>query len=327
MSDLQYDITGALNSSTYTPQTDAETAAIYNLVSTSEISDETYQYYADVINNLPTANPYNAAIQNPNKSLICDSQDATGAIIGTNTGYNSSGSLNIDPATSGSLGLQYHHVTLAGTAVPDASGNIGINPNNTTTTDGDITQPDQNGVYPGETGYQPTQNQIDIKTNWDNSYASTVSSMSNISSGVNDFESHTDKLIANLPMIIGMVQSALGIANMLGSLANPCLGISTHIGSIMKEGKILMQKIRDKINKVKALIGSAIKTIQKAIADAEAFVNKAINMIEDEVKSLIKSLIHSIHFGLSGLLKSLKLDPCMKSLLHMVGTGSLTSLI
>ena len=335
MSDLEYDITSALNSGVYSPQNDETTISIYNLVSTSDIDDETYAYYKNMFDNLSTVNPYSAAVQNPNKGYICDSQDSITKIIGNNSNYDYSGSgdtnknqnINYDPSTSGSLGLQYHNVKLAGTPVPDSSGNTGINPNNNTTTDGDISKPDQNGVYPGNTGYQPTQNQIDILNNWNNSYISTVSSIAQFNSGVSDYEDHTDKLLANLPMILGIVQSALGLANILGNLANPCLGIENFLGSLTKKGKSLIQKIRDGIKKIEQYIGAALSVIQKAIADVMAFVNKLINLVENEISNLIKALINGLQYGLASLLKSLVGDPCMKSLLGILGTPSLTSII
>lgn len=329
MSDFSFDVSAALTSQTYTPSVDADTAAIYNVVSSSGVSDEVYAQYQTIFDNLPTANAYSAAIQNPNKGYICDSQDSISSILGNNA--STTGSIGYNNSDTGSLGLKYYHITLAGTPVPNASGETGTNPSTSYTYDGDISVPDQNGVYPGEEGYQPTQQQQDTATTWDQTYPSMVSSIQDANSGVSDFENHTDKLIANLPMILGIVQSALGLANILGNLSNPCLGISNMLGSITSKGKVLMAKIRNAIQDVENAIGSAIayveKVINKAIAEVTAFVNKLKNLIENEIKSLINSMISGLHFGLSSLIKSLTSDPCMKSLLGMLGTGSLLSVL
>ena len=329
MSDFSFDISGAQSSQTYNPTVDSGTSAIYGVVSTSSVTDEVYAQYQSIFDNLPTANAYSAAIQNPNKGYICDSQDSISSMLGSNA--TTTGSIGYNNSDTGSLGLKYYHISLAGTAVPNASGETGTNPSTAYTYDGDISVPDQNGVYPGNTGYQPTQQQQDTKTTWDQTYPSMVSSIQNANSGISDFENHTDKLIANLPMILGIVQSALGLANILGNLANPCLGISNMLGSITSKGKALMAKIRNAIQEIEDAIGSAIayveKIINKAIAKVMAFVNKLKNLIEDEIKSLIKAMIDGLHFGLSGLLNALKLDPCMKSLLGMLGTGSLLSVL
>lgn len=325
MSDLTYDISGALNSQTYTPSVSDDTKKIYGLMSDDDISDDVYNQYKQIFDNLPTVNIYSAVIQNPNKGIICDAQDSINNILGSNA--TTTGQVQYNNSDTGSFGLQYYHVKMAGTAVPDKNGNTGINPNSTNTTDGDITTPDQNGIYPGEEGYQPSQNQINTMNNWDSTYPSTVSSLQNASNGVSDYKNHTDKFLANLPMILGIIQSALGLANILGELANPCLGLENFAGSITKKGTSLIQKIRDGIKKIEDLIGSALETIQKAIADVMAFVNKLQNLIETEIKNLIKAMIDGLKFGLSGLLSMLNSDPCMKSLLGVLGTGSLLSVL
>lgn len=323
MSDFNFDVNAALNSQTYTPSTSDETKAIYGLMSDDEITDEVYEQYRQIFDNLPTVNIYSSVIQNPNKSIICNAQDSVNNIIGSNA--STTGQVNYNNSNTGSLGLQYYNVILAGTPVPDKDGNTGINPNTTDTVDGDITVPDQNGVYPGQTGYQPSQQQIDTKNTWDSTYPSTVSSLQDANNGISTYEDHTDKLIANLPMILGIIQGALGLANILGTLANPCLGLGSFLNSITSAGKSLIQKILDGLKKVEQLIGGALELILKAIATVMGFVNKLLNLIENEIKKLIEAMIAGLKFGLSGLLSMLNSDPCMKSLLSILGTGSLLS--
>lgn len=323
MSDFNFDIEAALNSQTYTPSVSDDTKAIYGLMSNDEISDEVYEQYKQIFDNLPTVNIYSSVIQNPNKSIICNSQDSINTIIGSNASTN--GQVNYNNSDTGSLGLQYYHVILAGTPVPDKDGNTGINPNTTNTIDGDITVPDQNGVYPGQEGYQPSQQQIDIKNQWDSTYPSTVSSLQDANSSISDYENHTDKLVANLPMILGIIQSALGLANILGTLANPCLGLGNFLKSITSAGKSLIQKILDGIKEVEKLVGGALMLIMGAIAKVMGYVKKLMNLIENEIKQLIEAMIAGLKFGLSSLLSMLNSDPCMKSLLSILGTGSLLS--
>lgn len=140
---------------------------------------------------------------------------------------------------------------------------------------------------------------------------------------------HTNKLLANLPMILGMVQQALGLATVIEGLLDPCMGTGSFLGSLMDQGKALMKKIKDKIDKVFDEINDFLQEIQRTVQEVLDFVNQAIqdamdfakemvDMIEGEIEKLIKSLIDSLRANLSNFLKGLHIDTCLKGLFHNV---------
>lgn len=309
MSDFIFDVETALNSQTYTPTADDTTKNIYGIINNSTISDETYAEYKQIFDNLPTTNIYSSLIQNPHTCAICNSQDSISNI-------------------TSAIQNQYNNVKKAGTPIPNSSGQTGINPNdNPNTTDGDISQPDQNGIYPGNEGYQPTQTQITILDNWNSTYPSVVETISNISNNVSSYNDYTNKIVSNLPTILGIIQTAMALDNLLNDLANPCLGLSNFLSSLAKAGATLIAEIEAGLAKVLSLIGGALETIMDALATVMGYVEKLLNLMENELKNLIEAMIAGLQYGLANLLSILAGDPCLKSLVSILGTGALLSVI
>ena len=140
-------------------------------------------------------------------------------------------------------------------------------------------------------------------------------------------ESHTDKLLANLPMILGIVQQALGLATALEGLLNPCMGMDSFLGSLKGAMNAILKKIKSAIDAIKNIINQGleilsdcIKAIQDAISYIKGLVSDLINFIAAEIKKLVKAMIDALRAGLAAFLNSLHLDPCLKSLVGGVTT-------
>ncbi len=230
-------------------------------------------------------------------------------------------SCNISQAQTGlneasaALTQQYNTVVTAGTPIPNPGG----------------------GGY----SYTPTSQQIAAAATYQANVPQATASMDQAASTMSDFQDHTDRITSNLPAILGMVQSALGLAAAVGNLLNPCLGLSSFLGSIQAAGTAIMNKINAGIQQVKAAISAAMAVITSAIAtinaamaaitSAIAYVQKLAQslaaLVEAEITSLINSLINSARLGLAQLLASLPKDPCLSALVGTVGTGAVASVL
>lgn len=143
----------------------------------------------------------------------------------------------------------------------------------------------------------------------------------------NNAQNYTDKLLSNLPMILGIVQQALGLATALEGLLDPCLGVGDFLGSLKGDLNKILKKIKSAIDEVVNFIEEGIQAIKDAISKVMNLISNMVNFIETELKKLIKALIDSIKLSLSGFLKSLHLDPCLKSLVGGITTMAASAVL
>lgn len=136
-------------------------------------------------------------------------------------------------------------------------------------------------------------------------------------------QDHSDTLLSNLPMILGIVQQALGLATALEGLLNPCLGMSDFLGSLMGA----MEKILKAIQAAIAAIEGALEDIMAAIAYVMNLVKQLLSFIESEIMKLIMALINAMRAGLAAFLKSLGNDPCLSSLVGGITTMAATAIL
>lgn len=160
----------------------------------------------------------------------------------------------------------------------------------------------------------------------------------NIQQSINDAKNHTDRLIANLPSILGMVTGALGLASVLGGLLNPCAGTNNFIGSIngfltpiLKGIKSGISKVTGFFKSITSAIGDGISEIMKLISESFNYVmdlvSQLTNFIKAEIDKLIKAMIGNMRLGLADFLSFLHLDPCLKGLASNVTTDASRSLL
>jgi hypothetical protein len=278
--------TEALANPTYNPEFDASTLQLMNMMGGDYPPDVVAQY-REAIMTLPTANPYTAVLANPRSCDISQAQ----------TGLNE---------VRNAIGVRYTTVVVAGTPVPS------------------LTQSGTGWVsaIAGQPGYQPTSQQAADAAAWQAAMPEMTANLDQADSTMADFQDHSDRLICNLPSIIGMVQTALGLATAIGNLLDPCLGIKDFLGSLLDKGSAIMAKINAAVQKVMSVINEALAEIQQAIAYVMGLIQSLIAMIEAEIMKLIKSLIDAARLGLAQLLSLLPKDPCFKAIMQSVATGA-----
>jgi hypothetical protein len=160
---------------------------------------------------------------------------------------------------------------------------------------------------------------------------------------------HNDRVLSNMPSIMGLIQAALGLASALSLLSNPCSPLADFMGSLMDKGKKMVADIKAQIGEIKAtisgyvqsvkdvangIIGSVKQQIGPIIADVKAIAADVKNMakdvakmVADEVKNIAKSLLAQARQGLAALLANLPDDPCLRSLGTSVLTGAAAALL
>jgi hypothetical protein len=277
----------ALASPTYNPDIDPTTLKLFNAMGNNYPYDLVAQY-RQIITNMPTVNPYSALLTNPRS---CDiSQAQTGLAT-----------------AEGNLWQQYSAVVLAGTPVPSLTG-------------GEV------GAGPGQPGYIPSNDQLAQAAIWQQAMPEASASLDQAQSSMSDFQDHTDRLISNLPSILGMIQSALGIATAVGNLLNPCLGLSNFLGSILATGATMIARIIACIAQISEA-GSDMSLIQAGLACVTGGTQSLLALIEAEIMALIKSLIDATRLGLSQLLSTLPKDPCFGAIMQTVGTGAALAIL
>jgi hypothetical protein len=278
--------TEALGNPTYNPILDDATLQLMNMMGGDYPADVVAQY-REAIMTLPTANPYSAVLTNPRS---CDISQAQTSLAEARSG----------------LTLRYAAIVAAGTPVPS------------------LTQSGTGSTssVPGQPGYQPSAQQAADAASWQMAMPEITSNLDQAESTMDDFQDHSDRLISNLPSIVGMVQTALGLATAIGNLLDPCLGLRDFLGSLLDKGSALMAKINAAIAKVVSVINDALAEIQKAIAYVMGLIQSLIAMVEAEIMKLIKSLIDAARLGLAQLLSLLPKDPCFKAIIGAVGTGA-----
>lgn len=317
--------TDALNSPIYNPGYDSTDIALYNIMQ-NDSSDETntalLKQYTNTIYNLPKTNPYEGLLQNPNKCDVDDINNSANNIINSLQNYfgNQDAFDYQNPPSENDPNYenyvywnQYVNQNNPESITSYMTGGV---PTTTTYSQDDVLSiPDNATIAVGPDGqYQVT----------------SYSQPSSVIPQTNYAKQHMDSLISNLPMLLGIAQTALGLATALENLLNPCLGLSDFFGSISDIGKEIMTNIKEALSYVESLINQGfeyLKTAMKYVIDAVMlvinYIEKLMNIVKSEIEKFIKSLIQSIKMGITGFLKSLLGDACAKSLLGNVGTPAL----
>ena len=147
------------------------------------------------------------------------------------------------------------------------------------------------------------------------------------SSTLSDYENHTDSLIANLPNILGIIQTALGLMAALAGLLNPCTNLSGFLNSILAAGAALMASIISAIGAVIGVIALGLSAVLAAMAVLMSLIAKLAALIASEISMLVNALIKASQHGLAQLMQSLGSDPCLNVILASVGTAAAVAVL
>lgn len=142
---------------------------------------------------------------------------------------------------------------------------------------------------------------------------------------------HTNRLTSNLPSLVGIAQTIMGIATIVAALANPCAGLGNFFGSIMEDGKKLLNDIRTALAPVAAKMAelanaaagayaAGIAEINTAMAPALAAIDSFMAKVDSEIAAFTQALMGQERMGLADFMNSSGSDPCVKAL-----TGSAMS--
>lgn len=316
MANVGIENSAALSSPVYNPRYDSTDIAIYNITQ-NDSSDETNtalrKQYLNLFYNLPSTNPYEGVLQNPNTCDIDDVNNTANDIVNglyNNFGNQDAFDSNNPPSQSDPNYENYQYW------------------------DQYVNQNNPNSVYSYMTGGIPTTttysqddvlnipDSATIAVGPDGQYqATTYSQPNNVIPQINYARNHTNTLISNLPMLLSLAQLGLGLASSLENLLNPCLGLSDFFGSISDLGKEMMSEIKKAVNFIKGLIDKGLSYLKTAINDvigavllAVKYIKNLINQVKSEIEKFIKAMIDQIRIGISSFLKSLLGDACAKSL-------------
>lgn len=169
--------------------------------------------------------------------------------------------------------------------------------------------------------FTPTSDALTRYQEWATYYPGVRDDLEYSVENLEEFKTHTDRHVANLPSNVGSAQNSMGLGTLLLGLANPCLGLDAIFGSIMKLGRELMAKLAAAIQEVMAVINEVLSQIRQAIQMVMAKIQEMIQMIQNEINALIDSLLSMIQSGLAWLLGWMPDDPCLKAMIGMVATA------
>jgi hypothetical protein len=277
----------ALASPVYNPSVDDVSLKLFNAMS-GEYPADLVEQYRQTIMAMPTTNAYAALITNPRACDISQAQTGISDLLA-----------GLDDKLDDAL--------LYGTPVPD---------------------PDGTGSgLPGEPGYQPSDDQIAEAQAWQTAMPALADDISQATDALDTYQDHSDRLLSNLPAILGLIQTALGLATARNGLQNPCFNLPDFLGSLLQRGQGLLACVLAGVKSAALQIGSGVDVVKAAMARAKACVMQILAMIEAEIMALIRALIDAARMSLANLLKSLPSDPCLKFLLGTITSGAATSLL
>jgi hypothetical protein len=167
----------------------------------------------------------------------------------------------------------------------------------------------------------------DIQYVWNASSPGIVANLSSASISILNFQTHTNMLITNLPLVIGMIQSSIGISNALGNTSNPNNTVNGFIGSILTLGAQVMNAINNAVSVSANSMNEGLAVIQQNIAMLVSSVSQLSAIINQENTNLSQALLTSTQLSLTQLLQQLPNDPYLNVVLSSVVSQSASNLI
>lgn len=163
---------------------------------------------------------------------------------------------------------------------------------------------------------QPT-----VVEEWRNEFPEIIADLERAKQVVDEYKSHTDRLVSNFPTISSIVQSE--ITNQLGALGgNPCAGFGDIMGSVLQQGQDIIGQIIAAIADVKNNVQGVLDLIQEAISKLMAQIAKAMSRITEEIDKIAQAMLNMQKMNLAQLLKYQLKDPCMGAILGGLMTAA-----
>jgi hypothetical protein len=170
---------------------------------------------------------------------------------------------------------------------------------------------------------------------WDAMVADVTPDLDGLSADLDDMQTQTDRIIANLPSLAGLAQGATGIDTALNGLPNPCGVMPNFLGSIMSAGQDIMNQVNGAINSLTSqlqswvsgalgTIGAMTSAVTSLVGQATAAMSQMMSMLADEVTNFANAMIGQLRMGLADFLANVTVDPCLNSLLSGA-TGLITT--
>ena len=143
---------------------------------------------------------------------------------------------------------------------------------------------------------------------------------------LDQYKEHTDRLIANFPIIASVVQSEIG--NQVEALgSNPCLGFGDIMGSILDAGQKIINEIMAAIANIKENLQAAVDLIKEAIAKLMAAIAAAMTQLLEDIEKMAKAMLNMAKMNLAMTMKYQMQDPCLKQILSGVLTNAANNIL
>jgi hypothetical protein len=159
----------------YNPNYDTPTLALYGLMTNKAVDEAQLATYREIVMNYTTQNIYAGVLYNPRACEINDVKNQLDDFVD-----------QLDKA--------YQDAITKGT--PTQGGPSAI--------------PDPDGTFPYVPPYTPTPEQVNTANQWQASYPGWRSDALMASEVMDAYYDHTNRIVANLPGIIGVTQSQIG---------------------------------------------------------------------------------------------------------------------
>lgn len=140
---------------------------------------------------------------------------------------------------------------------------------------------------------------------------------------LDQYKEHTDRLIANFPLISSIVQQE--ISNQVGQLqgSNPCLAFGDIMGSILDAGRDIINEILAMLANLKdALLEEIEELIREAVNKLMAAIAAAMAQLQEEVQKIAEAMLNMQKMNLAQMMQYQMQDPCLKFILGGMMTGA-----
>lgn len=190
----------------------------------------------------------------------------------------------------------------------------------------------------GNPGNNPTSGQIIDLADWQQYYPGIDQSLSQNHDLLKEYRDHTDRIVANLPMILSTIQGSIGNNSAMNGVGQggfggidfggglggslPCVPFADILGSILQAGQQVLSQIMGALAGVAGVVQQALSVIQGAIAKLTQMVQQAMAMIQAEIAKLAAGMLNMIQMGLAQLMSFLPNDPCLKAIMGGMITGA-----
>lgn len=178
---------------------------------------------------------------------------------------------------------------------------------------------------------------------WQNAVPSLNADIDTADEAMTEMQNHTDRLVANLPTVVGMAQNEAGIQNgmataaslgsglaggigallgtasSLASLLEPCLPVQGFIGSLMDRGTELLNQAKEYINSLKENLFAAIEEIKDGVMGTVNSMFSGLQDVLDSVKSVMNEVMGTIS-NIKSMIQE-EISGLVKGMLNMARMG------